>query len=135
MKLPRPIIKAASACVWRGDEVLLAQRGKSWGYGYWSLPGGKIEAGETAQQAAARELFEETGVIATLRHHVGDFSLDGGDVHYVISCFTGPYISGEARAMTDAMAVAWVHWQRLSDYQLAFNNADAVLRARTITSI
>jgi 8-oxo-dGTP diphosphatase len=135
MKLSKPIIKAASACVWWGDEVLLAQRGKTWGYGTWSLPGGKVEFGETAQQAATRELLEETGVIATLTHHVGDFDLDGGDVHYVISCFTGPYISGEARAMTDAMAVAWVHWQKLSDYRLAFNNAEAVLRARTITSI
>jgi 8-oxo-dGTP diphosphatase len=135
MKLSKPIIKAASACVWRGDEVLLAQRGKTWGYGYWSLPGGKIEAGETAQQAAERELLEETGVRADLAWHVGDFDLDGGKVHYVISCFTGAYVSGDARAMTDAMAVAWVHWQKLSDYKLAVNNTDAVLRARRITSI
>ena len=58
---PRPIIKAASACVWRGDEVLLVQRASALGKGLWSLPGGKLEAGETLHAAAHRELREETG--------------------------------------------------------------------------
>jgi 8-oxo-dGTP diphosphatase len=129
------IIKAASACVWRGDDILLAQRGKTLGYGFWSLPGGKIEPGETAGDAAERELREETNVIADLRHHVGDFDLVAGDVHYVISCFTGRYVSGEAIAMTDAKAVAWVNWQKIGDYQLAVNNAEAVKLAHKLISL
>jgi 8-oxo-dGTP diphosphatase len=131
----RPIIKAASACVWRGDEILLAQRGKAWGYGFWSLPGGKIEKGETAIAAAARELMEETNVVANLKHHVGDFDLSGEKVNYVISCFTGPYVSGKATAMTDAKAVAWVHYQKIGDYRLAFNNAEAVSLAHKLISL
>jgi 8-oxo-dGTP diphosphatase len=132
---PRPIIKAASACVWRGDDILLVQRGKAWGYGFWSLPGGKIEDGESAIIAASRELMEETGVAADLQYHVGDFDLDGKDVRYTIACFTGLYVSGEAKAMTDAKAVAWVHWQNIGDYSLAFNNAEAVALARTLISL
>jgi 8-oxo-dGTP diphosphatase len=131
----RQIIKAASACVWRGDDILLAQRGKTLGYGFWSLPGGKIEPGETAHQAAMRELQEETNVTADLQHHVGDFDLVAGDVHYVISCFTGKYISGEAIALTDARAVVWVHWQKIGDYQLAVNNAEAVALAHKLISL
>ena len=62
-----PIIKAASACVWRDGEVLLARRGKTLGKGTWSLcPAGKLEPGETALEAAHRELLEETGVTAEL---------------------------------------------------------------------
>ena len=122
----RPIIKAASACVWRGDEVLIVQRGETWGYGFWSLPGGKIESNETAIAAASRELLEETGVVANLQHQVGDFELDGVDVQYTIACFTGTYLSGVATAMTDAKSVAWVDWWRIGEYRMAVNNADAI---------
>jgi 8-oxo-dGTP diphosphatase len=131
----KPIIKAASACVWWGDEVLLVQRGKAMGHGLWSLPGGKFEPGETAIQAALRELLEETCVVGDLMQHVGDFQLDAGDVHYAISCFTGNYVSGEACAMSDAKAVAWVHWQDIGILKLAPNIADAVALARKLTSV
>ena len=121
--------------MWRGNDVLLVQRGKSLGYGFWSLPGGKIEPDETAREAAVRELQEETGISADLQFHAGDFDLDGGGLHYVISCFTGAYISGDARAMTDAKAVAWVQWQDIGTYKLAPGTADAILRARKLTSV
>jgi 8-oxo-dGTP diphosphatase len=129
---PRPIIKAASACVWRGDEVLLVQRGNVHGYGFWSLPGGKIEPGETAIEAAARELLEETGCLADLAQQVGDFDLAGESAHYVISCFAGHHAGGEAVAGADAMAVAWVNHQNIPGFRLAPNTADAIARARQL---
>jgi 8-oxo-dGTP diphosphatase len=131
----KPIIKAASACVWRGDEILLTKRDKALGYGCWSLPGGKIEDGETAEVAAHRELLEETCVAADLKWHVGDFELDSEELRYVISCFTGLYISGAATAMTDAMDVAWVHWQEIHKFELAFSNAEAIALARKLISV
>jgi 8-oxo-dGTP diphosphatase len=131
----KPIIKAASACVWRGNEVLLVQRGSALGRGRWSLPGGKVEPGETVLEAAHRELLEETGVTAGLSQHVGDFSVELPDLIYVIGCFTGAYGGGEAVASTDANAVAWTHWQDLARFQLAPNIEDAVTRARHLTSV
>lgn len=131
---PGPVIKAASACVWRGDEVLLVQRGKAHGYGFWSLPGGKIEPGESALQAAARELLEETGCIAALTRHVGDFPLKGEEADYVISCFTGRHSGGEAKALSDARDVAWVHFRQLAGFRLAPNTAHAIARARQVLS-
>jgi 8-oxo-dGTP diphosphatase len=132
LNTPGPIIKAASACVWRGDEVLLVQRGKAWGHGYWALPGGKIEPGETAVDAAHRELMEETGVKATLEHHAGDFDLAGPGVHYVISSWTGYYFSGEAVARSDVMALQWLEYRAISRLKLALNIAEAVGRARQL---
>lgn len=129
------IIKAASACVWRGEEVLLIQRASMLGNGRWSLPGGKVEAGESLIAAAHRELLEETGVTAALAHEVGDFTIETAGVIYVISCFTGPLVEGEATAGTDAGAVSWTHWRRLTDYNLAPNIVEAVKLARNLISV
>jgi 8-oxo-dGTP diphosphatase len=130
-----PIIKAASACVWRGDEVLLIQRGSALGYGRWSLPGGKLEAAETALAAANRELLEETGVTADLSQPVGDYTIALPDVIYVISCFTGAYRGGMAEAGSDAQAVVWSNWRGLDGFALAPNILEAVSRARHLTSV
>lgn len=53
---------AACCFVVRGDEILLGQRAIEPRRGHWGLPGGYVEIGETPEQAALRELFEETGL-------------------------------------------------------------------------
>ncbi len=118
--------------MWRGDEVLFVQRGKTFGHGTWALPGGKIEPGETAAEAALRELLEETGVNARLERHVGNFDLAGLGVHYVISCWTGHYLSGEAVAQSDVMAVKWLDFRAIETLNLVSGNAKAVVRARQL---
>jgi 8-oxo-dGTP pyrophosphatase MutT (NUDIX family) len=61
------LVRAAGGVVWRpgpaGDEVLLVHRSR---YDDWSLPKGKLDPGETWEQAALREVHEETGVVAVL---------------------------------------------------------------------
>jgi 8-oxo-dGTP diphosphatase len=134
-KRSTPIIKAASACVWWGDAVLLIQRASALGHGLWSFPGGKVEAGETPRQAAQRELFEEACVTADLTYYVADYSIELPDLTYVISCFTGHFLNGDAMAASDASDVAWCHWLSLDRFPLAPNIKTAVLNARTLTSV
>lgn len=55
-------VAAASVLALRGDEVLLVKRGSGRNAGLWSAPGGHVIPGETAESAARRELFEETGL-------------------------------------------------------------------------
>ena len=129
-------ILGASACIWRDGQVLLVKRGKPPGKGLWSLPGGKIESGEQAEAAAARELFEETQVTAKLVEAIGPFEVrrDGALV-YSISCFAGLYVSGEAVAGSDAADVAWVYPQALRGFQLAPNIAQAIAEAAKLLKL
>src|SRR2546423_1245303 len=83
----------ASAAIFRDGAVLLIERAKGALKGRWSLPGGHIEPGETAQAAAIREVCEETGVEADMQGLVDihDVILREADgtllAHYLITVF------------------------------------------------
>lgn len=125
---------AASACIFRGDTVLLVQRGKPPNAGSWNLPGGSIEPGEMAIDAAAREVLEETGISCRLHSVAGvnDVILrDAGGVlthHYVIIAFAG---SGEGPpvAGSDAMAAAFVPLSQLAQRGLGRRVCEIVMAA------
>jgi ADP-ribose pyrophosphatase YjhB (NUDIX family) len=115
---------AASAAIFRGARVLIAERGAGPMRGTWSLPGGKIEPGETAAAAAIREIQEETGLDVELAglidlHEVIRRS-GAGDVqlHYIIAVHYGTCASGEPRAATDISDARFVRLDELSGYRL-----------------
>jgi 8-oxo-dGTP diphosphatase len=112
---------AAGVVCLRGDEVLLVRRGTAPRLGEWSLPGGRVEFGETVEGAALRELHEETGVEAELLGLLavvdGIFPEHGR--HYVLVDFLARWVAGEPRPGDDAAearfwpideAVALVAW-------------------------
>ena len=110
----QPVAAVGVVCL-RGTEVLLIRRGKPPREGEWSLPGGRIEWGETAASAALRELAEETGVEAALIGLVDVVdsilaSRSSGDVwgHYVLIDYAARWISGEPVAGDDAAAARFV---------------------------
>ncbi len=82
----------------RDNEVLMIQRAKDPYKGYWSLPGGKIENREHPEQAAEREVFEESG-IRTRCKKVACINSEtyAGDVegHFLSLVCLLDYISGE----------------------------------------
>ncbi len=104
---PSSPIPAAGVVCLRGDDVLLIKRGKPPLEGQWSLPGGRIERGERAADAALRELWEETGVRAELIGLIDVVDAlappqDPAAPHYVLIDFAARWISGQPRAGDDA---------------------------------
>jgi 8-oxo-dGTP diphosphatase len=68
---PRRVPCAGAIVRDEAERLLLIQRRNEPGAGLWSLPGGRIEAGETDQQAVVREVAEETGLVVTCGRLVG----------------------------------------------------------------
>ena len=104
-----PVPAVGIVCL-RGDAVLLIRRGKAPRMGEWSLPGGRIEPGERAVDAALRELVEETGVtarITALIDVVDGLFADAG-LHYVLIDYAAEWVSGEPVAGDDALEARFV---------------------------
>lgn len=89
-----------------GKLVLIRRRNPPY-QGYWALPGGFIEVGETVEEAAMREAHEETGLIVDLKGLVGVFSEPDRDPrgHTVSICFAA-IGQGTPQASSDAQDVA-----------------------------
>lgn len=97
------------AIVVRDGHLLLVRRGRGVGQGGWSIPGGRVEAGETLAEAVVRELREETGLSGTCGRFVGWVERIGADHHFVIHDFEVAVTSADgAVAGDDAAEVAWV---------------------------
>ncbi len=90
-------------------RLLLIKRGHEPGAGLWSLPGGRIEPGETDQQAVAREVLEETNLTVECRHLLGTAELPGPDGTVIdVSDYLAVVTGGELAAGDDAADARWV---------------------------
>jgi len=96
---------ACVGAIIRDDQgrVLLVRRANEPGRGLWSLPGGRIEAGEAEDVAVAREVLEETGLVVTVHGLVGRVAIG----RYDIADFACRVTGGTLAAATDADDVAW----------------------------
>ena len=133
----RPIL-AASLAVFRDGKVLLAARNNPPGEALFSLPGGVVEAGETLEAAALRELREEVQVEARVigfnRHfEVIDRDVDGKTRrHFVVASFAGLWVSGEPQIGPEAVAVMWADPEKLGGLALTRGLAPVIRAARRV---
>lgn len=101
------------------DQILLVRRGRGPAQGEWSVPGGRVEAGETLAEAVVRELAEETGLTGVCDSLAGWVERVGDGFHFVILDFHVTIIDGsDPVAGDDAAEVAWVPLSELSDLRL-----------------
>lgn len=109
---PHPIL-GVSIAVFRAGRVLLALRTKPPAAGVFSLPGGRVEAGERLEDAALRELREEVGVKARIIAFNRALELitsePGSEMrqHYVVLSFVGTWVSGEGKSGPEAGEILW----------------------------
>ena len=90
-------------------RLLLIKRGHEPGAGLWSLPGGRVEPGETDRQAVVREILEETNLRVECRHLLGTAELPGaGGTVIDVSDYLAVVTGGELAPGDDAADARWV---------------------------
>lgn len=132
---PQRPFAGVGVVVFRNDEVLLIRRGTPPRAGEWSLPGGIQHTGETVEEAAHREVLEETGVMITsLRFlEVIDAIIPDNQgrvrFHYTIIDFQAEWESGEVVAGDDASHSAFVPLSEIDDLGLWEKTVEVIRRA------
>ena len=102
---------AASVALIDRDRVLLIQRARKPYFGLWSLPGGRLEVGETAEDAAIREIREEVGLTCFRLAPVRQLWL-GPDKTFLLQVFATEGFEGEVVISDEVTAYRWVRpWE------------------------
>ena len=100
-------------------RLLLVRRGRGPAAGSWSVPGGRVEAGETLAEAVVRELAEETSLEGVCDELVGWVERVGPDHRLVILDFRVRVLeAGEPVAGDDASEAAWVPLSEVAELRL-----------------
>jgi 8-oxo-dGTP diphosphatase len=115
------------------DKILLIKRRTVPFRGYWALPGGRVDPGETVEQTIVREVKEETGLDITVVSKIGEYHeqgvQDGAEYDYYPACFLVKVVGGEIKrqeseieeiklfSLIDVPAtLAFEHSQMIKDY-------------------
>jgi len=129
----RPIL-AVGTIVVRDGCVLLARRGKPPGLGKWSVPGGAVDAGESLEDAARREIHEECGIEVELTDTIEVLQRVTRDdaqrvrFHYVIVDYVARWAAGEPRPSAEASEVRWVRPEEFEALDMTPGTAEVIRR-------
>jgi 8-oxo-dGTP diphosphatase len=127
---------AVSAVIFRDGKVLLLKRAKSPGHGFWSLPGGRVEFGESLHTALNREVDEEAGLKIDIVALAGWREVlpgaGGGGGHYLIMSFAARWMANEPRLNEEHDDFKWVEPGRFGDLKLTGGLPEVVEAARRL---
>ena len=129
---------AVSAAIFRDGKILLVRRARSPAKGFYSLPGGPVEFGETLHQALHREVDEETALkieivgLAGWREVVPG-TTDGG--HYLIMSFAARWAAGEPDLNDEHDDFRWIEPDALSDLNVTGGLQEVIRSARGILGL
>ncbi|SDO98611.1 NUDIX domain-containing protein [Phyllobacterium sp. OV277] len=119
-----PTVDGVSAVCVRNEAFLLVERGREPSKGWLAFPGGRREEGEAPDAAAIRELFEETGIIATKVSYLDTVVFDYSTPEfpapkaYHLAVFLAHDPVGEAVAADDAAAVHWLKFEEMATFDV-----------------
>jgi 8-oxo-dGTP diphosphatase len=121
----------------RRGPILLVERGGNPLKGYWSLPGGLLETGETLEEGVAREVLEETGLRVKVVEFYGIFqrimrdAKGRAEYHYLLHDYVCKVEGGTMKAGDDVARVEWVPRARLKDYKMTEGTCAVIEEAYT----
>ena len=112
---------AVSAAIFRDGRVLVVRRAQQPSAGSWTLPGGRVELGETLIAAVTREVAEETALTIRVRGLAGyrevilDEAVEGRGRHFVILPFAAEWVAGEVRLNDELGDFGWRTLAEIAD--------------------
>jgi 8-oxo-dGTP diphosphatase len=133
----RPMV-GVGILIRRGDRYLLIKRAADPDAGLWSIPGGLVEVGERAADAAVREAREETGLdveVVEILGVVDKIIREGGRVkfHFVIVDYLAEPRGGALEASSDALDAVWVGAEDFPRYELSSTLVELLRRVGLYT--
>jgi 8-oxo-dGTP diphosphatase len=126
---------AVSAAIFRDGKVLLVRRARSPAKGFYSLPGGRVEFGETLHAALHREVGEETALKVEIIDLAGWREVvpaDAGDGHYLIMSFAARWSAGEVALNEELDDYRWLAPDALLELKITGGLEQVVLSARRL---
>ena len=126
---------AVSAAIFRDGKILLVRRARSPAKGFYSLPGGRVEFGETLHTALHREVDEETALrieivdLAGWREVVPETT---GGGHYLIMSFAARWTAGEVVLNDELDDFKWLPPDGLGDLELTGGLQEVIQSARRV---
>lgn len=128
------VVPAVSVALRRGERLLLVKRARAPAKGLYAFPGGRVEPGETLEEAARRELLEETGLLALDLVAHEELLLEGATAQavYRLTVFRATHVRGEPVAGDDAEAAGFYSLDEMADLPMTASTLSA---ARIILSL
>lgn len=109
-------IRVVAAVIKDGDKIFATERGYGDFKGGWEFPGGKIEAGETPQEALKREIKEELDVDIDVHDLIDTVEYDYPEFHLSMDCFWCEIINGEL-VLKEHQAARWLTKETINDVE------------------
>lgn len=132
---PQQPMVAVSAIIFKEERLLMIKRAKEPGKGKWSIPGGRLELGETLYEAVRREVQEECSIDIEVEcvFHTSDRIIRDEDgrvqYHFVLVDVLAKSTGGEAKAQSDAEECRWVTLEELSQLDMTPQLRAVLMRA------
>src|SRR4051794_41233861 len=129
---------SVSAAIFRGDKILLVRRARSPAKGFYSLPGGRVEFGESLHTALHREVDEETGLTIEIGGLAGwreVLPAASGGGHYLIMSFAARWLAREPVLNDEHDDFKWLAPDALGDLRLTGGLQEVIEAARKLIPV
>lgn len=134
-RYPRHPLLGVGALILDRDRILMAERGGEPLKGWWSIPGGLVETGESLEEAVCREVREETGLrvrplgVVKIFERIMRDAKGAAEYHYVLIDYLCRMTGGALRAGDDVSRVEWVRRRDLSGMHITEGTPGVIEKA------